>query len=132
MTKYLGSLITKDESQVLLSNNYEDTSANGVWNLTEQLMFNNQSNWPTAGVDNPAKFVENIFSTYTYTGTGSSQTITNGIDLSSEGGLVIIKARSASGASLVFDTVRGAKKKLEINTGAEVSRGSGEWFYIKW
>ena len=89
-------------------------------------MFNNQSNWPTAGVDNPAKFVENIFSTYTYTGTGSSQTITNGIDLSSEGGLVIIKARSASGASLVFDTVRGAKKKLEINTGAEVSRGSGE------
>ena len=126
MTKYLGSLITKDESQVLLSNNYEDTSANGVWNLTEQLMFNNQSNWPTAGVDNPAKFVENIFSTYTYTGTGSSQTITNGIDLSSEGGLVIIKARSASGASLVFDTVRGAKKKLEINTGAEVSRGSGE------
>ena len=44
MTKYLGSLITKDETQVIPANNYEGTSANGVWNLTEQLMINNQSN----------------------------------------------------------------------------------------
>ncbi len=53
MTKYLGSLITKDETQVTPSSSYQDTSANGVWNLNEQLMFNNQSKWPTAGNASP-------------------------------------------------------------------------------
>ena len=32
--------------------------------------------------------VEDVFSTYLYTGNGSTQTITNGIDLDGEGGLV--------------------------------------------
>jgi hypothetical protein len=36
----------------------------------------------------PAAYVEDVFSTYLYTGNGSTQTITNGIDLSGEGGLV--------------------------------------------
>lgn len=126
MTKYLGSLITADESKNLPSNNFKTTSANGVWNLNEQLMLNRQSKWPTAGLDNPANSVENIFNVYAYTGTGSSQTITNGIDLSSEGGLVIIRSRSDSGTSIVFDSERGVKKKLEIAAPAEVNRGSGQ------
>ncbi len=33
-------------------------------------------------------YIEEVFSTYLYTGTGSTQTITNGIDLSTYGGLV--------------------------------------------
>ena len=37
--------------------------------------------------------VEEVFSTYLYTGNGSTQTITNGIDLAGEGGLVWIKKR---------------------------------------
>jgi hypothetical protein len=41
----------------------------------------------------PAVYVEDVFSTYLYTGNGSTQTITNGIDLAGEGGLVWIKRR---------------------------------------
>ena len=35
--------------------------------------------------------VEDVFSTYLYKGTDSTQTITNGIDLDGEGGLVWLK-----------------------------------------
>ena len=40
--------------------------------------------------------IEDVFSTYLYTGNGTSQTITNGIDLAGEGGLVWIKSRASS------------------------------------
>jgi hypothetical protein len=61
-------------------------------------------------------FVENIFSTYLYTGTGSTQVITNNIDISTKGGLVWIKSRSAATNNNLFDTVRGATKSLHSNT----------------
>ena len=38
-------------------------------------------------------FVEDVFLTYLYTGNGSTQTITNGIDLAGKGGLVWTKRR---------------------------------------
>ena len=41
-------------------------------------------------------YIESIFSTYLYTGNGSTQTITNGIDLSTKGGLVSAKIRDQS------------------------------------
>ena len=50
MTKYIGGVITKDESKALPENGFEGTSANGVWNLNEQLMLSKQSLWPTVGV----------------------------------------------------------------------------------
>jgi hypothetical protein len=43
-------------------------------------------------------YIEDVFSTYLYTGNGSTQTITNGIDLDGEGGLVWFKDRTAAGA----------------------------------
>ncbi len=43
-----------------------------------------------------ANYIEDVFSTYLYTGNGSTQTITNGIDTSTKGGLVWMKSRSAS------------------------------------
>ena len=49
MTRYLGGLITKDESQVLPSNNYENTSAPGVWTLEEALTLTKANRWPTPG-----------------------------------------------------------------------------------
>ena len=49
MSRYLGGLITKDESQVLPSNNYEDTSAPGVWTLEEALTLTKANRWPTPG-----------------------------------------------------------------------------------
>jgi len=55
----------------------------------------------------PAEYVEDVFSTYLYTGNGSTQTITNGIDLAGKGGLVWTKTRTyADTRHAIFDTER--------------------------
>jgi hypothetical protein len=54
-----------------------------------------------------ANYIEDVFSTYLYTGTGSAQTITNGVDLSTKGGLVWVKNRSSAVLPFLFDTNRG-------------------------
>jgi hypothetical protein len=72
------------------------------------------------GVAAEPNYIESVFSTYLYTGNGSTQTITNGIDLSTKGGLVWIKDRTAANSNVLFDTVRGANKRLISNlTNAE-------------
>jgi hypothetical protein len=63
-------------------------------------------------------YIEDVFSTWLYTGNGSTQTITNGIDLSTKGGLTWIKSRSAATDNQLFDTVRGATKELISNSTA--------------
>jgi len=71
----------------------------------------------------PAVYIEDVFSTYLYTGNGSTQTITNNIDLSTKGGLVWIKDRN-SGAKghALFDTARGVNLKLQSqSTNGEFS-----------
>ena len=73
-----------------------------------------------------ALYAEDVFSTYLYEGNGSTQTITNGIDLDGEGGLVWIKAREPSGGGnrshVLSDTDRGATKSLFSDTvGAELT-----------
>ena len=63
-----------------------------------------------------ASYVEDVFSTYLYTGNSSTQTITNGIDLDGEGGLVWIKSRSSAVEyHNLFDTVRGAANVIFSN-----------------
>ena len=63
-----------------------------------------------------ATYVEDVFSAYTYTGNGSTQTITNGIDLAGKGGLVWVKTRSAGSlAHSLNDTARGAGYSLSTN-----------------
>lgn len=64
-------------------------------------------------------FVEDVFSTYLYTGNGSTQTITNGIDLADKGGLVWLKARSSAENNFLFDTNRGVQKRLVSNSTAD-------------
>ena len=79
-------------------------------NLTRAMMMG------AAGAASGATYVDDVFSTYLYDGTGgSAQTITNGIDLSGEGGLVWIKRRDAADHAL-FDTVRGVDKVLFSNS----------------
>ena len=63
-------------------------------------------------------YVEDVFSTYLYTGNGSTQTITNGIDVDGEGGLVWIKNRDATDGYVLTDTDRGATKVLASNSTA--------------
>lgn len=56
--------------------------------------------------------ITDVFSTYLHTGNGSTQTITNGIDLDGEGGLVWGKMRSDTDNHNLFDTERGATSCL--------------------
>jgi len=58
--------------------------------------------------------IEDVFSTWLYTGNGSTQTITNGVDLAGEGGMVWCKRRDA-GSHGIFDTERGIYKTLYSN-----------------
>ena len=62
-----------------------------------------------------ANYIEDVFSTYLYTGNSGTQTITNGIDLSTKGGMVWIKSRQQTDGSTspigehgLWDTSRGA------------------------
>ena len=64
------------------------------------------------GVPVAINYIEDVFSTYLYTGTGASQTITNGVDLSGKGGLVWFKNRTQATFATLFDTVRGATQGL--------------------
>jgi hypothetical protein len=76
------------------------------------------------GVAVAPNYIEDVFSTYLYTGNGSTQTITNGIDLDGEGGLVWIKSRSAGGYNnTLYDTVRGATNRL-VSNDADVQNTS--------
>ena len=75
------------------------------------------------GVPVVPAYIEEVFGTFLYTGTRSTQTITNGIDLSTKGGLVWIKERTQAGYDhALFDTARGVNKQLKSNlTNAEVT-----------
>ena len=73
--------------------------------------------------------VEDVFSTYLYTGTGSSQTITNGIDLSGEGGLVWGKTRNRSSGDFysrhfLYDTERGTGTDAYLHSDQTDAQGA--------
>ena len=82
-----------------------------------------------AGAGGGFTAIEDVFSTYLYTGNGSTQTITNDIDLAGEGGLVWAKGRIVGGGASnhrLVDTVRGATKSLASNlTSAEGTDSTG-------
>ena len=61
-------------------------------------------------------YIEDVFSTYLYTGNGSTQTITNGIDLAGNGGLVWLKDRTSANPAWIMDTVRGVASTLQPST----------------
>ena len=75
--------------------------------------------------------VAEVFSTYVYTGTGSGQTIYNGIDLKTEGGLVWIKNRGSTSNHCLFDSARGSggtsDKRLFANSTASETTGACDW-----
>ena len=70
----------------------------------------------------PKLYVEDVFSAYTYTGNGSTQTITNGIDLVGKGGMVWLKSRTntpSAWGNRLHDTVRGAFVLRSESTNAQ-------------
>jgi hypothetical protein len=75
------------------------------------------------GVPVVPNYIEEVFSTWLYTGNSSTQTITNNIDLSTKGGLVWVKRRDSAGNNSLYDTARGVEKRIGANlTTAEDAR----------
>ena len=78
-----------------------------------------------AGAAGEATYVDDVFSTFLYEGNSSTQTITNNIDFSGEGGLAWIRTRAA-GSSRLIDTERGATKRISSdNSNAEATDSTG-------
>ena len=63
-------------------------------------------------------YIEEVFQTWLYTGNGTSQTITNGIDLAGKGGLVWIKPRNAAQDHVLSDSQRGISNVLYTNSAS--------------
>ena len=95
------------------SGNLASSAADGVWSLTQQMQYKEEGNWPDPA--NIPQYIEDVFSTWLYTGNGGTQTITNGIDLSTKGGLVWIKDRTNANNHALVDTVRGGSSRLSSN-----------------
>jgi hypothetical protein len=70
-----------------------------------------------------ANYIEDVFSTYLYTGTSANRSIINNIDLAGKGGLVWIKTRSETWEHYLADTVRGTSKSLATNNTSPESTG---------
>jgi len=68
------------------------------------------------GVPAVPNYIEEVFSTYLYTGNASTQTITNGIDLATKGGLVWLKKRNNASDHIAADTARGVNQLIQFNT----------------
>jgi hypothetical protein len=110
-TKYPGGIITKSYTPPTT------TSASGIWTLDQQDQAQQAGIWPFGG---PFNYIEDVFSTYVYTGTGATQSINNGIDLSTKGGLVWTKSRTNptgtyDGWHALVDTVRGTNSVIYSN-----------------
>lgn len=69
-------------------------------------------------------YIEDVFSTYLHKGTGANQTITNGIDLAGEGGMVWIKSRSQATDHSITDTERGTNKDIFPNQNYDEENSS--------
>jgi hypothetical protein len=120
--RYLGNIITNSPTNP--AGPFQDGVASGIWSVSEAETFKRAGLWPTAGNINLDLFVENVFSTFLYTGGVSTPlSINNGIDLSGDGGLVWIKGRDTAFWHQLADTERGVNKMLSSNSGnAEASR----------
>jgi hypothetical protein len=80
------------------------------------------------GVAAVPTYIEDIFSTTLYTGNGSTQTITNGIDLAGKGGMVWTGRRTTVNRNTIYDTTRtlgGFPAELRTHlTDAQAASGS--------
>ena len=124
--QFPGGIISK--TAPVPSGSFENSTAPGIWTLEQQAYWQKLGQWPIPG--NVQNYIEDVFSTYLYTGTGNTNTIINGIDLSGKGGLVWTKSRSNAYDNWLFDTARGAEKVLISNStaGQGITSGALEQF----
>ena len=91
-------------SKVVPDGNFKDSKASGIWDINEALDLIKGGNWPNAANINPSAFVSALFSIDLWTGNDTERTITTGLDMSTNGGLVWLKNRDASASHHLFNT----------------------------
>ena len=72
----------------------------------------------TTQVSSAANYIEDVFSTWLYTGTGSAITVTNGINLSANGGMVWLKNRNSTDTHQITDTARGVNRQIDSTSSS--------------
>ena len=136
--RYLGSTTTLSGSTIDLSlgSVFSTTlSSDPAYTFTNPPASGNAQAFSVEVTGGTTNFVNNSFATTLYTGTSATQTITNGLDLSGDGGLVWIKSRGGNYAQdhSLIDTARGATTALSSSTTGgnstqEYSFGTGGSF----
>ena len=86
----------------------------------------------SAGAGESATYVDDVFNTYCVDG-ADGQTIVNGIDLATHGGLVWTKARDQNISYAMQDTERGANKYIcsDSKSGNTDTSANSTWNTIK-
>ena len=106
----------------------ESGTASGAWTLEQQMQAQAAGLWP---LQPTGPYIEDVFSTWLYTGNGSTQTINNGIDLAGKGGLVWAKERSNTGTwHQLRDTVRGGGQELYSNDTSGQGTSSAAYTFL--
>ncbi len=77
------------------------------------------------GVAAVPNYIEDVFSTYLYTGNGSTQTITNNIDLSTKGGMVWAKRRDSAINHGLWSTTSAGNFLISNATTANTALATG-------
>ena len=72
-------------------------------------------------------YVDDVFSTYLYTGNGTTQTITNGIDLAGKGGMVWTKCRTGSFDNAITDSSRYLFTPQQWYRALNTNSTAAEW-----
>ena len=80
---------------------------------------------PTDAVTPSAPVIEELFSTWLYSGNGSTQSIVNGINLSSNGGMTWLKCRNNANSHTIFDTARPVTQILSSNSTTVTTNSTG-------
>ena len=92
----------------------------GLWGGTQGAL--------TSGASGPKIYVDEVFSTYLRYGDGGNQSVTNGLDLSGEGGFVWVKERNSGNSHTIFSTdipdVSNKRPYLSSNTDFEAKTKS--------
>ena len=81
-------------------------------NLTRAMMMG------AAGASGDKVYVDDVFSTYLFVGSASPVTITNGLDLSGEGGMIWIKARTSTASHTTSSSANNYYGLMTPNTNA--------------
>jgi len=77
-----------------------------------------------AGAGDDPVYVDDVFSCFLYEGDNTNpRSITNGIDLAGEGGMVWIKRRTGTDWHVLSDTERGTNSRLHSNTTSAAGLG---------